>query len=129
MPTYEYRCRTCGAKFEYFQSMSEAPLKHCLEKVCQSTTGVKGQGDVERMISSGAGLVFKGSGFYITDYKKAGSSPSSEGAARSDSAEKSEASDKSEKSDRSDKSERSDKPDTSTPPPVAAPVPPSTPST
>lgn len=61
MPTYEYRCEN-GHDFEAFQKMSDAPLDTCPE--CG--------GPAERRISSGAGLVFKGSGFYITDYKRAG---------------------------------------------------------
>jgi putative FmdB family regulatory protein len=60
MPTYEYQCRKCGHLFEAFQSISEEPIKQC--PVCP--------GPVRRLISSGAGLIFKGSGFYITDYKK-----------------------------------------------------------
>ena len=60
MPTYEYQCAKCKKKFDRLQSMSEAPLKKCI--YCK--------GRVERLISSGAGLIFKGSGFYETDYKK-----------------------------------------------------------
>ena len=60
MPTYEYRCLKCKKKFEQLQSMSEPALKKCIH--CR--------GKVERLIGSGAGLIFKGSGFYITDYKK-----------------------------------------------------------
>lgn len=63
MPTYEYRCDACGSRFEKFQKMSEDPVELCPE--C-------GEPEAERLISSGAGLVFKGSGFYETDYKKAG---------------------------------------------------------
>ena len=65
MPTYEYQCKKCGHQFEAFQSMTDKPLKKCPE--CS--------GPVKRLISPGAGLIFKGSGFYITDYKKTGSSP------------------------------------------------------
>jgi putative FmdB family regulatory protein len=61
MPTYEYHCRTCGADFEKFQSIKAAPLTHC---ECG-----KG-GEVQRKISGGSGLIFKGSGFYETDYKR-----------------------------------------------------------
>ena len=60
MPTYEYECQDCGHRFEMFQSMMEDPYNIC--PVCKGT--------VKRLISSGAGLIFKGSGFYITDYKK-----------------------------------------------------------
>jgi len=60
MPTYEYVCPKCGHAFELFQSMNDAPLKKC--PACKKT-GVK------RLIGGGAGLIFKGSGFYITDYK------------------------------------------------------------
>lgn len=73
MPTYEYRCLTCGHEFEFFQSMSEAPLAHCPHAECPLEEAKKGTGTVERRISAGTGLVFKGSGFYITDYK--GSTP------------------------------------------------------
>ncbi len=59
MPTYEYVCKDCGYEFEEFQSISAEPIKIC----------PKCGGRVERKISAGAGLVFKGSGFYITDYK------------------------------------------------------------
>ena len=59
MPTYEYKCKKCEHLFERFQSMSDEPVKICPE--CQ--------GDVERLIGAGAGLIFKGSGFYITDYR------------------------------------------------------------
>ena len=60
MPTYEYRCLKCKKKFEKLQSMKEARLKKCV--YCS--------GPVERLIGAGAGLIFKGSGFYQTDYKK-----------------------------------------------------------
>src|SRR5947208_5623122 len=63
MPTYEYKCNSCGHRFEKFQSMSSAPIKKCPE--CGKTK-------VQRLIGTGAGLIFKGSGFYITDYRDAG---------------------------------------------------------
>ena len=59
MPTYEYECKKCGNLFEEFQSMTAEPLKKC----------PKCKGKVQRLISSGAGFIFKGSGFYQTDYK------------------------------------------------------------
>jgi putative FmdB family regulatory protein len=70
MPTYDYSCLKCGKDFEAFQSMKDAPLKVC-------TCGKKGK--VRRKIGGGAGLIFKGTGFYITDYKKKSGSPSKEG--------------------------------------------------
>lgn len=65
MPTYEYRCTKCKQHFDAFQKMSAKPLKKCV--YCG--------GKPERLISAGAGIIFKGSGFYETDYKR--SSPSS----------------------------------------------------
>jgi putative FmdB family regulatory protein len=61
MPTYEYQCDSCGAKFEEFQRMTAAPLKTCPK--------CKKSGKVHRLISAGAGFIFKGSGFYATDYR------------------------------------------------------------
>ena len=60
MPTYEYQCDACGKKFEKFQSIKSGPIRKC--PFC-------GKSKVRRLISTGAGLIFKGSGFYITDYR------------------------------------------------------------
>jgi putative FmdB family regulatory protein len=60
MPTYEYACSKCGYHFEKFQSMRDEPLKKCPK--CSKSA-------LKRLIGGGAGLIFKGSGFYITDYK------------------------------------------------------------
>ena len=62
MPTYEYKCNKCGHRFEKFQSIMSGPIRKCPE--C-------GKNAVERLISAGGGLIFKGSGFYITDYRDA----------------------------------------------------------
>ena len=59
MPTYEYECHKCGRRFERFQSISAQPLKKC----------PRCGGKVRRLISAGAGIIFKGSGFYATDYR------------------------------------------------------------
>ena len=60
MPTYEYRCGDCGSRFDVFQSINAQPERRC--RVC-------GEDTAERLISAGAGIVFKGSGFYATDYR------------------------------------------------------------
>jgi len=60
MPTYEYRCKACGHEFERFQSMTDQPVKTC--PVC-------GKRQVQRLIGTGAGIIFKGNGFYCTDYR------------------------------------------------------------
>lgn len=62
MPTYEYECRKCGHEFEFFQNITADPLKKC----------PRCRGQLRRKIGSGAGLIFKGSGFYITDYRSEG---------------------------------------------------------
>src|SRR5258708_7456453 len=67
MPTYEYVCEKCGQHFEHVQPMSAKPLTVCPKDVCQMKRW--GKGKVARGISGGAGLIFKGSGFYITDYR------------------------------------------------------------
>ena len=67
MPTYEYSCEKCGGTFELVQSMRDAPLKECAKELCRQKKW--GHGKVKRLIGTGAGLIFKGSGFYITDYR------------------------------------------------------------
>lgn len=59
MPTYDYRCEKCGYEFEKFQGIKDAPVTECPE--CK--------GQVKRLIGTGAGIIFKGKGFYQTDYK------------------------------------------------------------
>lgn len=70
MPTYEYVCTKCGHEFEKFQSMLDKPLTTCLKDACGQKKW--GRGPVKRKMSAGAGLIFKGSGFYITDYRSEG---------------------------------------------------------
>jgi len=60
MPTYVYECQKCHYQFEEFQSMTDAPIQRCPKCRCK----------VKRLIMPGGGLVFKGSGFYETDYKR-----------------------------------------------------------
>ena len=60
MPTYDYICNDCEKVYEYFQSMSDAPIIKCPE--CKKNS-------LRRVISGGTGLIFKGSGYYLTDYK------------------------------------------------------------
>ncbi len=59
MPTYEYECKKCGHTFEEFQSITEPPIRRC----------PKCKGKVRRLIGTGAGIIFKGEGFYATDYR------------------------------------------------------------
>jgi putative FmdB family regulatory protein len=67
MPTYDYLCEKCAGTFEIVQSMRAAPLKECPRELCRQKKW--GHGKVKRLIGTGAGLIFKGSGFYITDYR------------------------------------------------------------
>lgn len=70
MPTYEYICEKCGHEFEAFQSISAKPLRICPKNLCGRKKW--GRGRVKRKISAGGGLLFKGKGFYITDYRSEG---------------------------------------------------------
>jgi putative FmdB family regulatory protein len=70
MPTYEYACEKCGQDFEALQTMSAKPLRICPENLCPQKKW--GRGRVKKKISAGGGLLFKGSGFYITDYRSEG---------------------------------------------------------
>lgn len=67
MPTYEYVCEKCQHNFEKFQSIADKPLEICPKELCPQKQW--GKGKVKKLISAGAGLIFKGSGFYITDYR------------------------------------------------------------
>ena len=93
MPTYDYECTKCGHRFEVFQSMKDEPKKRCPE--CK--------GKVQRLISGGAGILFKGSGFYQTDYRSDGYKK----AAAADSSSSSPAKESSTK-DSKDKSSKKD---------------------
>lgn len=67
MPTYEYVCEKCGHRFEKVQPISARPLAICPKELCARRRW--GKGKVKRAISAGGGLIFKGSGFYTTDYR------------------------------------------------------------
>ena len=67
MPTYEYSCQKCGQNFEAFQSMRDEPFRECPKELCRLSKW--GHGKVKRLLGTGAGLIFKGSGFYTTDYR------------------------------------------------------------
>lgn len=70
MPTYEYVCSKCGHEFEKIQPMADKTLSTCPKELCAKKKW--GRGAVKRKMSGGAGLIFKGSGFYITDYRSEG---------------------------------------------------------
>jgi putative FmdB family regulatory protein len=80
MPTYEYECQKCKKTFEAFQSMKDDAYTTCPKEKCRMKSW--GKGKVKRLLGAGAGLIFKGSGFYITDYRSEGY----KSAAKSDSA-------------------------------------------
>ncbi len=97
MPTYEYRCDDCGHELEEFQSMSAKPLKKCPE--C-------GKNKLKRLIGIGAGVIFKGSGFYETDYRSGSYNEAAK--AEKESAKKTESSTTDSKSDTKTESKKSD---------------------
>ena len=70
MPTYEYKCEKCKGDFECVQSMKDDAFKTCPKELCRMKKW--GKGKVRRLMGTGAGLIFKGSGFYITDYRSEG---------------------------------------------------------
>jgi putative FmdB family regulatory protein len=80
MPTYEYFCEKCKQNFEASQSMRDEPFRECPKELCRLPKW--GHGKVKRLLGTGAGLIFKGSGFYSTDYR----SDSYKEAAKKDSA-------------------------------------------
>ena len=93
MPTYEYECTKCDHRFEVFQSMKDEPLKRCPKCRCK----------IRRALGTGAGIIFKGSGFYQTDYR---SKDYHEAAKKEKSAPTSSSKDSSEKSSKASKAEK-----------------------
>jgi putative FmdB family regulatory protein len=67
MPTYEYACEKCRQNFDAFQSMRDEPFRECPKDLCRLKRW--GHGKVKRLLGTGAGIIFKGSGFYSTDYR------------------------------------------------------------
>lgn len=67
MPTYEYACAKCRHHFDAFQSMRDEPFRECPKELCRLPKW--GHGKVKRLLGTGAGIIFKGSGFYSTDYR------------------------------------------------------------
>jgi putative FmdB family regulatory protein len=102
MPTYEYKCPD-GHVFEKFQKMSDRPRAKC--PVCGKPA--------TRKISGGAGLLFKGTGFYITDYGKDGKGPRKEGMEKAERAEKVEKAETTQKAERTERTERTEAKQTS----------------
>jgi putative FmdB family regulatory protein len=100
MPTYDYRCNDCGHEFEEFQSIKADALKTCPKCMKES---------LERLIGAGAALIFKGSGFYLTDYRSEGYRKAAKAEKDTGGAPKSESGSKSEGS--------TSKPDTPAPSP------------
>jgi putative FmdB family regulatory protein len=74
MPTYEYECKSCHHKFEAFQSIKDQPLKKCPK--CGKS--------LRRLFGGGMGIIFKGSGFYTTDYKHSSAVASGNGSSKSE---------------------------------------------
>jgi len=94
MPTYDYECKSCGYNFEVFQSFMDSPVKKCPE--CGKA--------VRRLIGGGAGVIFKGSGFYVTDSRKSSSAKSTSTKSSDSSATNAGKSESSSSSGSSDKS-------------------------
>lgn len=107
MPTYEYECSKCKKTFEAFQSMKDDAYKTCPKEKCRMKTW--GKGKVRRLLGAGAGLIFKGSGFYITDYRSEGYKSAAKSDSKGDTSSSKVSSESTAKSD-STKSAPSDSP-------------------
>lgn len=100
MPNYDYECQKCGHEFEFFQSMNDDKLTDCPEESCD--------GNVKRLMGTGAGIIFKGSGFYETDYKRGADYKAAAKADSGESSSKSSSKSESKKSSGSTSSKSSD---------------------
>jgi len=107
MPTYDYECSACGHRFEELQSFNESPLTKCPK--CKKNK-------LTRLFGGGGAIIFKGGGFYETDYRRAGEANKSEGAA----AEKSENKTETKSETKSESKTESKAESTSPPPPPAS---------
>lgn len=96
MPTYDYKCEHCKNTFEFFQSMKDDPMTLCPE--C-------GHEELKKLVSLPAGLIFKGTGFYLTDYAKKKTAPTSSSSSVSGSSESTSSSDSKSSSDKTEKKE------------------------
>jgi putative FmdB family regulatory protein len=97
MPTYEYECKKCNHRFEVFQSMNDEPVRKCPECGKQ----------VRRLVSGGAGVIFKGSGFYVTDKEKA-AVPKKDGDSKKDDVSKADATPKADGVSKGDSGSKGD---------------------
>ena len=114
MPTYEYECKSCGGVMELFQSITAAPLRKAKCETCGKERAVK------RLIGTGGGVIFKGSGFYQTDYRNEGYKT----AAKADKAPESAGGSDAKKSDTvkaDEKKPAASAPSPASPPPAASP--------
>ena len=89
MPTYDYQCQVCGHDWELYQSMKDSPVTHCPK--CKKKKA-------KRLLGLGAGIIFKGTGFYETDYKKKSGNEKKESSGDSGSSDSTKSSDKSNSS-------------------------------
>jgi putative FmdB family regulatory protein len=89
MPTYEYHCAKCDHNFDAFQSMRDEPFRVCPKELCRLPKW--GRGKVKRLLGTGAGIIFRGPGFYVTDYRSKDYKEAAKKEAPATSAEKSEA--------------------------------------
>jgi putative FmdB family regulatory protein len=99
MPTYDYQCQACGHDWELYQSMKDSPVTHCPK--CKKKKA-------KRLLGLGAGIIFKGTGFYETDYKKKSSNEKKESSGDSGSSESKKPTDKSNSSSSESSSQKKD---------------------
>ena len=99
MPNYDYECQKCGERFEVFQSMNDAKLTDCPSETCD--------GQVKRLLGTGGGIIFKGSGFYETDFKERKGKPATDSGSGDKGEKKEAATGSSEKSAKAESSSSS----------------------